>query len=85
PGETLHSLRVSFRLGGTAGGPIAVRIQDEDGAILMPDWQPVATASGASASATVLLPWHPQGRFWRLTFRVADGAGGFLHAPPNAD
>ncbi|HMP55700.1 MAG TPA: hypothetical protein PKD92_03915 [Novosphingobium sp.] len=85
PGETLHSLRVSFRLGGTAGGPIAVRIQDEDGAILMPDWQPVATASGASASATVLLPWHPQGRFWRLTFRVPDGAGGFLHAHHNAD
>lgn len=85
PGASFHPLRVSFRLGGTAAGPVQVRLQDEDGAVLMPEWRTLTTASGPTASGTMLLPWHPEGKFWRLTFRVPDGAGGWLFAHHNAD
>lgn len=85
PGDMLHPLRVSFRLGGAAAGPIEVRLQDEDGMVLLPEWRSLAVASGPTVSGTVLLPWHPAGRFWRMTFRVPDGAGGWLHAHHNAD
>lgn len=85
PGEAQHPLQVAFRLGGTATGPILVRLQDEDGTVLLPEWRSVTTASGPVASGSVMLPWHPAGRFWRLTFRVPDGAGGYLYAHHNAD
>jgi len=83
-GDTSASLPVSFKIGGTSGA-ITVRKQDEDGNIVGADWQAVATASGATASGTVTLPWHPSDKAYRLTFRISDGAGGYLYARANTD
>lgn len=83
-GDTQASLPVSFKVGGTTGA-IEVRVQDEDGAIVGADWRAVATASGATASGTVNLPWHPNDKAYRLTFRIPDGSGGYLHAYANSD
>lgn len=83
-GQTRGRLPVSFRLGGVSG-PIECRVQDEDGAIVGADWQPVTTASGATASGAVELPFHPDNKAYRLRFRVPDGSGGYLHAEANTD
>jgi len=85
-GETAAPLSLAYRCAGVSGA-IALRLQDEDGAVVGPDWRVVGTipANGAGGSLALKLPWHPQHRFYRLTLRVADGEGGYLYHRINSD
>ena len=85
-GEAAAPLALSYRFAGVSG-PISLRLQDEDGAVVGPDWRVVGSlpASGASGTLSLQLPWHPQHRFYRLTQRVADGQGGYLYHRINSD
>lgn len=85
-GETTAPLSLTYRFAGVSGA-ISLRLQDEDGAVVGPDWQMVGTLpeSGTSGTLSLKLPWHPHNRFYRLTLRVADGQGGYIHHRVNSD
>lgn len=71
----------------TGGAAIQLRAQDEDGNIVGADWRDVGTVPGAGSTGSVsfTLPWHPSHKAYRLTFRVSNGAGGFVTWRDNVD
>ena len=85
-GETTAPLALAYRFAGVSGA-IALRLQDEDGAVIGPDWRTVGAlpANGSSGTLSLKLPWHPHHRCYRLTLRVADGQGGYLYHRINSD